>query len=95
MTEFLVELFCPRTDHDAVALATAGARQAAESLTRDGVPVHFVRSIFVPEDETCFLLFEAVSLEAVRQAVVAAALPCDGIHETAGHPLFDPTTGDI
>jgi hypothetical protein len=40
-----------------------------------------VRSIFVPEDETCFFLYEAASADAVRQAVCGAALTCERVVE--------------
>ena len=43
-----------------------------------------VRSIFVPEDETCFFLYEADSADAVRAAVERAALPSARVAE-----LFD------
>jgi Protein of unknown function (DUF4242) len=70
MPEFLVELYLPRMD----AAVLERARAGAELLTREGTPVHYVRSIFVPEDETCFLIYEAASPEAVRAAAGRAAL---------------------
>ena len=86
MTEFLVELY--RSRHDVQGAADAGerARLAAESLSKAGSRVVLVRSIFVPEDETCFLLYEAASPDAVRAAMALAGLPCDEVHATA-----DPT----
>jgi hypothetical protein len=50
------------------------ARVAANELTKQGVEIRFVRSIFVPADEICFYVFEAVSAEAVRAACERAAL---------------------
>lgn len=50
-------------------------------MRAEGIPVRFVRSIFVPEDESCFYLFEAPSAEAVRQAVHRARLRFDRIVE--------------
>jgi hypothetical protein len=41
----------------------------------EGAPVRFVRSIFVPEDETCFYVFQASSSEEVNEAARRAALP--------------------
>jgi hypothetical protein len=37
--------------------------------------VRFLRSVFVPEDETCFYLYEAASVDDVREAARRAALP--------------------
>ena len=41
----------------------------------------FVRSIYVPEDETCFFLLEAGSVDGVREAVRRAAVPYERIAE--------------
>ena len=79
MAEFLVELYVSRTD---TAAATRGAERlgrAAAQLTGEGMPVQHLRSIFVPEDETCFLLFEAVSAEAVREVSRRCALPFERV----------------
>ena len=54
---------------------------AAEELTREGTPIRVLRSIFVPEDETCFYLYEAESVEAVREAARRAVLPVGSIAE--------------
>jgi hypothetical protein len=40
-----------RTDEPAVERGDERARIAAEELAREGKPVRFLRSIFVPEDE--------------------------------------------
>ena len=77
MAEYLVELYVPRTD-------TAAARRfarVAEELTRERTPARYERSIFVPDDETCFHLYEAESAEAVREVVRRAALPRGRIAE--------------
>lgn len=57
------------------------ARTASAQLSRQGTPVRFVRSIFVPEDETCFHLYEAASAESVREAARRAALPFERVTE--------------
>ena len=45
----------------------------------------YLRSIFVPDDET-FLLYEAVSADAVREVARRAALPFDHIAATVAQP---------
>ncbi len=90
MTEFLVELYRSQTEVQAAFADGEHARIAADSLTRSGTTVRLVRSIFVPDDETCFLLYEAESADAVRAAMALAGLPCDEIHETAGQLRPDP-----
>jgi hypothetical protein len=72
MISFLVETYTPA----AVVLAEIEerARRAAAELQQAGTPVRYVRSIFVPSDETCFHLFEALSAEAVRETSERAGL---------------------
>ena len=82
MAEFLVELYVSRTGAVALEEGTARARLAAAQLTREGTPVRYLRSIFVPEDETCFFLCEAVSEEAVRETARRAALSFERISKT-------------
>jgi hypothetical protein len=79
MPEFLLELYVARSDADGVERAVADASLAAEALTREGTPVRCLSSIFVPEDETCFLLYEADSADIVREAAGRAALPFERI----------------
>lgn len=74
MAEFLVELYVARSNDRAVARCTARAHAAAEALSRSGTRVRYVSSIFVPEDETCFLLFEAESADVVEAAARRARL---------------------
>jgi hypothetical protein len=81
MAEFLVELYVGRTDAAAVESGAERARLGAAELTREGVPVCFMRSIFVPDDETCFFLFEAPSADVVRAAAQRAALAFERVTE--------------
>ena len=94
MTEYLVELY--RSQSETIAAAADGerARVAAETVTGSGRPVRLVRSFFVPDDETCFLLYEAESADAVRTAMELAGLPCDEIHQTAGQSRPDLSRGE-
>ena len=91
MTEFLVELYVPRTDPLAAESGAERARLAAEELTREGTPVRYLRSIFVPEDETCFALYEAVTAEAVREVARRAALRFEHVAEAVTHSKGDTT----
>jgi Protein of unknown function (DUF4242) len=86
MVEFLVELYVSREDRGAVESSVAKARLAAEELTREGTPVRYLHSIFVPADETCFFLYQAVSADAVREAAQRAALPFERVSEAVAEP---------
>ncbi len=86
MAEFLVELYVSRGDVASVDRGATRARLAAEELTREGKPVRYVRSIVVPEDETCFYLCEACSADAVREVARRATLPFERVTEAIGNP---------
>jgi hypothetical protein len=68
---------------DATDLAAAGerARAAAEQLSREGTWVRWVRSVYVPEYETCLLVFEARTPDAVDRAGRRAGLTYQRIVE--------------
>ena len=68
MPRYLVETYVPRTGADAARAAGRRARAAARQLSREGKPVRYVRTTFLPRDETCFHIFEAVSEDAVTEA---------------------------
>ena len=79
MTSWLVEAYAPgSTDLHAVE---ARAREAAATLTLAGTPVRYVRTIFLRQDETCFHVFEATSVETVREAAKRARLVAQRIVE--------------
>jgi Protein of unknown function (DUF4242) len=79
MPEFLVELYVSRDNGTAVESSARRARLAAKELTREGRTVQYVRSIFVPEDETCFFLYEATTADDVAEAARRASLPFDRV----------------
>lgn len=72
MPTYLVEAYVPGS-HEAQA---GGHRAAgvAEQLSDEGVPVRYVRTTFLPDDETCFHLFEAATTAAVAEVCRRAAL---------------------
>ena len=50
------------------------ARSAAEELTRKRTPVRFDHSIYLPEDEICFFVFDGPSSTDVALAAQLAEL---------------------
>jgi len=44
------------------------ARSAAATATRDATRARFEQSIYIPEDEICFFVFEAASARAAARA---------------------------
>lgn len=78
MADFLVEVYTSRLDGAALAKLVARLKAAAEAMSAE-IPVTYLRSIHVPEDETCFHLFEADSAEIVREAGRRAGLTFDRV----------------
>src|SRR6478735_5288051 len=74
MAEYLVELYVAEGDHAVARHHVAVAEQAGADLTREGRAVRYLQSFFVPEDETCFLLYDADSVDLVTEAVGRAGL---------------------
>lgn len=61
MPSYLVETYLARGKTGEHASREQRARSAAEELTQKSGRIRFERSIHVPEDETCFFVFEAPS----------------------------------
>jgi Protein of unknown function (DUF4242) len=81
VAEFIVELHVSPADAESVTSAGQRARLAARALTFLGTPVRYLRSIYIPEDETCLLVFEAASADAVREAARGATLSFERVAE--------------
>ena len=61
MPNYLVETYLARGRAGERAARERRARSAADELTDGRIRVRFDRSIYVPEDEICFFLFDAPS----------------------------------
>jgi hypothetical protein len=72
--QFLVEVFAPRARAADLASAERRARDAAERVSAADTAVRYVRATYVPEDETCFYVFEAASADLVARASALAEL---------------------
>jgi hypothetical protein len=71
---YLVEAYLPRSGAREAEEAGRRARAAAAGLTREGASIRYVRTTFLPEDETCFHLFEAACPALVEAAARRAQL---------------------
>ena len=86
---YLVELSPPDGGFDDIHSLGARSRAASEELSRRGTAVRFLRSVFLPEDGSCLLVFEAASGEAVTEACKRAAIGVGRVSETLA-PTGDP-----
>jgi muconolactone delta-isomerase len=74
MRTYLLELYAPNATPQAVRDAAAHAQQAAHELCAEGTSIRYLRSVFVPDDETCFHLYAADSIETLHAAAARAGL---------------------
>jgi hypothetical protein len=72
---FMVERYLPGIAPGALADAVARAGSAAAELTQQGVPVAYLGSTFIPDEESCFCRFEGRDIEAVEEANRRAGVP--------------------
>ena len=80
MPEFLAETYAPRDPPGPAAPGTAGAAPGADQASGPGGPVRLLGAVLVPDEETCFWLYQAPSASAVRAAMTAAGLRPDRIN---------------
>jgi hypothetical protein len=74
MPSYLVETYVPRARADDAHDVARRARAVAEAMSREGTAVRYIRTAFVPADETCFHFFEAVSDDAVGEVCKRAGI---------------------
>lgn len=74
MPSYLVESYLPRGRAGERSARELHARTASEDLTREGTRVRFERTIHVPEDETCFFVFDADSGQTAALAAERAGI---------------------
>jgi hypothetical protein len=75
MQTFMVERYLPGMECVALREAVRRAAAVAAAMTDEGVPVRYLGSTFVPDEEACFCRFEGRDAEAVREANERAGLP--------------------
>jgi hypothetical protein len=91
MPEFLAETYTSR-----VAPGAPCAGDAARAAAHAGgpqAPVRFLGAVAVPEEETCFWLYQAPTAAAVRAAMTAAGLHPERITQAMALRPPTPTPG--
>jgi len=73
LTTYVVGSYLSKRHVDDLTAVIERARAEATALTREGTPVHYLRSIFIPSDELCFNVYKALSSDGVREASKRAA----------------------
>src|SRR5262245_41446339 len=79
MVEFLVETYAESEATHLVAARVDAAALAAEQMCEAGAQVRLLHVILIPEDETCFYLYQSPSADAVREALRRARIRVEQI----------------
>ncbi len=83
MPQYLVERRLPGFTTEQVLAAAGAAKRATGQMTKEGTPVRYLRSTFIPGEAKCYCLFEAADAGIVKEANERAGLPMDRIVEAA------------
>ena len=85
MATFVVETYMSPAAGAEPDPTIARVRATADAAAAAGEPVRYVRSMFMPAEETLLLVFEADSVEVVRAVTVRAGIEPDRIAPTESH----------
>ena len=81
MPLYLAELYQSSAESGDLAEAAARARAAASAMAKAGTRIRYVRSVFVPSDETWFLLYDADLASDVVEAASRAGIHLERVVE--------------
>ncbi len=81
VTVYLLEVYLPGSSSGDLVDLGERLSEAAHAVSQDGLPVRYLRSTFVPEDETCFHYVEAPSASVAAHFAERAELLVDRILE--------------
>ena len=81
---YLVELYVGPIDAETIRAALTNAR-SAERASRQASPVRLLDSVFVLPDETCLLIYDAQSAQALERALLQASVAFDRVVEAVQH----------
>jgi hypothetical protein len=81
MATFMVERYLPGSDAGETAAAELLAEHLAMHVRAEGATVRHLRSLFVPQDEQCFVLFQAASAHALAEAIGRVGITYERIAE--------------
>lgn len=79
LATFLVEHYWPGLTPGLFRTACGRVRRSVDGIVGEGVPIRFLHSTLVAEEETGFCLFEAESAAVVEDAYARAGVPFERI----------------
>ena len=90
MATFMVERYLPGVSAGRAAAAELLAEQLAMHLPAEGGTVRHLQSLFVPQDEQCFVLVQAPSAHALAETLERLGIGYERIAE-----VIDLTAEDL
>ena len=90
MVTFMVERYLPAAGAGQAAATERLAKQLRLHLRTEGGTVRHLRSLFVPQDEQCFVLFQATSAHALADTLERLGIAYERITE-----VIDLTVEDL
>ena len=81
VSRFLVELDRPDLLGAEIRALAERSRAVAAEMRGEGASLRYLRTIYVPEDGRCFLLFEGVSADEATEAAGRAGVVATGFVE--------------
>jgi hypothetical protein len=79
MPNYVVELYRPSSDAQTLRGVADRLATGARQLSREGTPVRYLETIFLPGDETCLHRFEAGSEAEVLAVARRAGIDVDRV----------------
>jgi len=89
---YLFEAYMPGSSEAHLAQLGERLREVAHAIFEDGLRVRYLRSTYVPEDETCFHYVEASTASEAELFAQRAEVSYDRILEARN--VAAPTKGD-
>jgi len=81
MSKYLVERYLPKFTQDQLVAAATRAKITTAEMSKEGTPIRYLRSFFMPGEDKCFCLFEGENADSVLEANRRAELPVQKISE--------------
>ena len=81
MPKYYVERHLPGITSEQLTAAAGRAKSTTAEMTKEGTPVRYLRSTFVPGEDKCYCLFDGPSEKVVKEANERAEIPFERIVE--------------
>jgi hypothetical protein len=79
MTSFLVEVYRSGSDTESLRDVADRLSDEARRVSKEGTPVKYADTIFLPSDETCLHVFDADTEAAVRAVAQVVGIHVDRV----------------